>query len=252
MQMKKKSDRKAKPARNAGRMPHLRLLPILVLVTFLSLGVRLNSFVHDVKTVRLTPQVQAEEAAPKVEANESENETSLDAVAEEETPSEPVIEESQFLPSAIDTDMEFSQERMQIFSELSARRETLDQRERQLAQREALLKAAEHQFDSKLTELEALRAEINALLNQQSEEEKSRLQSLVKIYEGMKAKDAARIFNTLEVPVLLAVVGQMSERKSAPILAAMEPERARHLTILLAEQKQLPQLDDDMGLPSNF
>ena len=64
----------------------------------------------------------------------------------------------------------------------------------------------------------------------------------MKIYEGMKAKDAANIFNTLDIDVLLAVMSRMSERKSAPVLAEMDPERARTVTILLAQQKQIPSI----------
>ena len=56
----------------------------------------------------------------------------------------------------------------------------------------------------------------------------------------MKAKDAARIFNTLDVDVLLNVISRMSERKSAPILAEMDADRARTVTILLAQQRQVP------------
>ena len=58
----------------------------------------------------------------------------------------------------------------------------------------------------------------------------------------MKAKDAARIFDTLDLDVLVSVVSQMSERRLSPILAGMNPERARTVTIVLAEQKQLPKL----------
>ena len=58
----------------------------------------------------------------------------------------------------------------------------------------------------------------------------------------MKPKDAARIFDTLDLDVLVSVMSQMSERKLSPILASMNPERARTITIMLAEQKQLPQL----------
>ena len=215
----------------------IRFLPVLVLVAFLSLGVRINDFVQDVQTVRLTPPVQAEEPLTA--------DTTADATPTEDAPvtEAPVV--PQIMPSALDTDIEFSEERIQIFSELADRREELNQRERRLDQREALLKAAEVQFDMKLQELEGVRAEIESLLQQQSEEEEARIASLVKIYEGMKAKDAARIFNTLEMPVLLAVVGRMSERKSAPVLAAMDAERARQLTILLVEQKQLPQIPED-------
>ena len=80
------------------------------------------------------------------------------------------------------------------------------------------------------------------MLKQQTDEEEKRIKSLVKIYEGMKAKDAARIFNTLDMDILVRVMAGMSERKLSPILASMEPDRARSVTILLAEQKSLPSI----------
>ena len=55
-------------------------------------------------------------------------------------------------------------------------------------------------------------------------------------------KDAARIFDTLDIDILVDVMANMSERKMSPILAAMNPERARTVTIMLAQQKQLPEL----------
>lgn len=234
-----KKSRQTKPGK--GNKGTIRLLPVLIIFAFVSLGVRVSDFVDDVQDIRLTTQVQAaDEQVEMAEAEEKTEEVPADAVDEimQSTTLQP-------LPSALDGDIEFSQERIQIFSELAQRRDELDQRESQLRQRETLLKAAELQFDAKLDELKNLRGEIQELLSQQEAEEQARIASLVKIYEGMKAKDAARIFNTLEVPVLLAVVGRMSERKSAPILAAMQDDRARKLTILLAEQKQLPQLPSE-------
>lgn len=127
-----------------------------------------------------------------------------------------------------------------LYKDLAERRQAVEKREGELSQREALLKAGERELDQKLRELTAIRNEIEGLLAKQSEEEKTRVDSLVKIYEGMKAVDAARIFNTLDTDVLIQVMSKMSERKSAPILAAMNPERARTVTLLLAQQQQLP------------
>ena len=92
--------------------------------------------------------------------------------------------------------------------------------------------------------MDALRSEITKLLEEQSEEEKARIVSLVKIYEGMKPKEAARIFDTLDLDILVNVTSQMSERKLSPVLAAMNPDRAKTLTIMLAEQKTLPVLPE--------
>ena len=66
------------------------------------------------------------------------------------------------------------------------------------------------------------------------------MKSLVKVYENMKPKDAARIFEKLDMPVLLQVVERMKEQKLAAVLAEMDPGKAKSVTIELATQHQLP------------
>ena len=132
--------------------------------------------------------------------------------------------------------------RRDVMGDIAKRRKMLDEKESALVTREALLRASSQELEQKYKELLQLRVEIKELLNQQSEEELKRIISLVKIYEGMKPKDAARIFDTLDLDVLVMVLSRMSERKLSPILAAMNPERARTVTIMLAEEKQLPTL----------
>lgn len=132
--------------------------------------------------------------------------------------------------------------RRDVMGDIAKRREMLDEKESALVTREALLRASSQELKQKYKELQQLRTEIESLLNTQSEEEQKRIRSLVMIYEGMKPKDAARIFDTLDLDVLVMVLSRMSERKLSPILAAMNPERARTVTIMLAEEKQLPTL----------
>ena len=55
----------------------------------------------------------------------------------------------------------------------------------------------------------------------------------------MKPKDAAKIFNELEMPVLLKLVGNMKEVKVAPVIASMDPAKARELSIELSKQKPI-------------
>ena len=143
---------------------------------------------------------------------------------------------------ASDTDIDYSSVRVEMFEDLARRRKALDQREKEINAREALLKAGEQELERKYQELTQLRQKIENLLQTQSEEEKARVESLVKIYEGMKPKDAARIFDTLDLDILVNVMGHMQERKLAPIMSSMNPERARTVTIMLAKQKQLPEL----------
>lgn len=146
--------------------------------------------------------------------------------------------------SPTDMDIGFSKTRDELGDDLAARREDLERKEKELQSKEALLKAGEQELDRKFQELSQLRGQIEGLLQKQSEEENARIASLVKIYEGMKPADAARIFDTLDLDVLVAVMSRMSERKLSPVMAAMNPERAKTITIMLAEQKQLPRLPE--------
>ncbi|MEH6477473.1 MAG: hypothetical protein V7727_17405, partial [Sneathiella sp.] len=86
-------------------------------------------------------------------------------------------------------------------------------------------------------------ATIQDLLKKYDAQELRKLKSIVTIYEKMKAKDAARIFNTLDMKVLLDVTGLMKESKLASILGKMNGQRAQELTIELATRKQLPDMD---------
>lgn len=185
-----------------------------------------------------------EEAAAKTEEAKTED-------AAPEQPGKPVIEAPSLgeppkaekdWQAAEDLEDEYSDVKMELFSDLSKRRKDLETKEKELVLREALLKAAQAELEQKTGELNGIKTEIESLLKQQTEQENKRIASLVKIYEGMKAKDAARIFDNLEMDVLLQVVTKMSERKTAPIIAAMDADKARNLTILLAEQNKLPDL----------
>lgn len=141
----------------------------------------------------------------------------------------------------------YSAAEVEVLQSLAKRRDELDRREKKIAEHEALLAAAGQEVDHKITELNKLKGEIEALLGKQQKMQEDRITSLVKIYEGMKPKEAATIFNTLDLDVLLTVVGRMNERKSAPILAAMDPDKARLVTIRLAEQRKLPAPPADSG-----
>ncbi len=244
----------------------LRILPLLVVVASLAFIVRVGDAALQVKSLSGSAFAQSEPA--KTETKPEEKKVA-EAPKDATPPAEPAAPEVKAaekpgaveLPSAAppawsdaaDADIDYSNLRKELYQDLLQRRQQLDDKEKSLAQREALLDAGKQEIDKKVQELTGLRDEIQNLLKKQTDEETARIASLVKIYEGMKPKDAARIFNTLDMDILLEVVAKMSERKSAPIIAAMDAERARGLTTMLAEQKKLPELPDSEipPLPAN-
>lgn len=132
-----------------------------------------------------------------------------------------------------------SRSEMELLKELSKRREKLDNEKQDLSVREQVLKATESKIDQKVVELKNLQSQLESLVKQYDTKEQGKILSLVKIYETMKPKDAAKIFNELEMPVLLKVVSNMKEVKVAPIIASMDPIKARDLSIELARQKTI-------------
>ena len=118
---------------------------------------------------------------------------------------------------------------------------SLDKRAKELDTREALIKVAEQRVDQKIKEMEKLRQQLQAMVNQVGETQAAQLDNLVKIYETMKPKDAAKIFEALDMPVLLNVIQRMKPKSVAPIMASMAPQKAKEVTVALTKQDQLPQ-----------
>lgn len=130
-----------------------------------------------------------------------------------------------------------NEELLQHFAE---RRAEIEKRTKEIEQREALLSAAEKRIDQKVQEMEKVRGDIQKLMRQGDEKQAAQLESLVKIYETMKPKEAARIFEELDMSVLLGVIERMKETKTAPILAAMDPVKAKEVTSALVERRGVP------------
>lgn len=121
-----------------------------------------------------------------------------------------------------------------LLEQLAARRGELDQRERVLSDRETALAAAEVKLSQWLSKLTELRQQLEELYNRRQREADDSWKGLVKLYESMKPRDAAQIFDDLDMPVLLELTRRMNERKAAAILGSMQPDRARELTAHLA------------------
>ncbi len=142
----------------------------------------------------------------------------------------------------------FSDAEIEVLQQLARRRAVLEEREKEMEMREGLLTAAEQRVESKISELKKLRKIVAGLIKQHEAAEKDKIDALVKIYEKMKPKDAARIFNKLEISILLSVMKGMKEAKVAPILAAMDSKKAREVTAELAVRRsELPEMEAETG-----
>jgi flagellar motility protein MotE (MotC chaperone) len=124
-----------------------------------------------------------------------------------------------------------------LLEDLRVRSGQIDAREAALAQREASGAATEKRLNERLGELGALAGRLEGLDKALKQRDEANWQDLVKLYENMRPRDAAAIFNDLATPVLLEVMDRMKPLKAAPIMAAMNAEKARQVTTELASKR---------------
>ncbi len=133
-----------------------------------------------------------------------------------------------------------SETERQILVRLAERRAELDRYGADLDARAAVVEAAELRLEQRISELTALKDEVDALLAERQAVDDDQFAALVTMYEAMKPKDAAAIFDRLNIEILRRVAIAMNPRKMSPILAEMSPERAEILTIQLASVESEP------------
>ncbi|WP_237697331.1 MotE family protein [Candidatus Midichloria mitochondrii] len=133
---------------------------------------------------------------------------------------------------------EFSPTEVDILKSLKQRREELENREQELLFKENTIQLTKNQIIERLSTLQLLKDELQVIIRQYDTKEGEKNAKLVRIYESMKPKEAARIFEEMQLNVLLEVVEKMRETRLAPILASMEPFKAKEITVALVNRRK--------------
>jgi flagellar motility protein MotE (MotC chaperone) len=123
-----------------------------------------------------------------------------------------------------------------VLESLNQRRQELEARARDLDMRESLLAAAEKRIEARLGELKDIEARLNAGARKHDDMEAAQFKGLVTMYENMRPKDAAKIFDRLDLKIQVDLVAQMNPRKMSDILGQMSPETAERLTTEIARR----------------
>lgn len=243
-------------------MTRIRVIPVFVFVAFLALTVKiLDTMVHTPvfgtislpSSLYLSPATASAQGEELEEAEKEPTEGDESAMEEMEgTPAQRIMTrkeaEAELAPDQISPNAELPERirptqqsamEKKLLENLAERQKELKAWEESITMKENILNAAEKKVNRKIEELKALKEEVDALLNQYNEKENQKILKLVKIYQSMKPKDAAGIFNEMNITILLEVMDKMSERKAAPILASMDVIKAREVTVRLAERRRL-------------
>lgn len=259
-------------------MRSLRIIPTTITIALLFLGVKLVDVVrgsHALSEAMLISKVQAQQTegeAPKPAETKAEEKPAEPKPAETAAPAEKKEEGAKKeadMPTPVSepatksegegegkekktkpnpnvsekpgdvTERRYTAVEVELLQNLSKRRDELDRWERNVQIKESMLEATEKRVADKIEQIEAMKKEVSELLMQYNAQEDAKIRSLVKIYESMKPKDAARIFDEIEMPILLLVIDKMAEKKAAPILAEMDSRKAKQITVDLAAQRSV-------------
>jgi flagellar motility protein MotE (MotC chaperone) len=121
---------------------------------------------------------------------------------------------------------------------IEERSRQLDARSSDLADRARMLEVIEARAAEQVQALEAQRRALQSTLGGVEESAEAEIERLVKIYESMNPKEAARIFDAMPVEVAAGFMRRMSESKSALVMARLEAERAYAITLAIANNPE--------------
>jgi flagellar motility protein MotE (MotC chaperone) len=136
-----------------------------------------------------------------------------------------------------------------LLERLQERRHELDARARELDLRESMLKAAEKKLEIQSVAEKAGEPKGGPMAQRKEDADSARFKGVVTMYETMKPKDAAKIFDRLDIRVLIEVASQIKPQRMSEIMAQMSPEAAERLTVELAARGPVDRAVNPANLP---
>ena len=135
-----------------------------------------------------------------------------------------------------------------IFAEIQSERQLLEEQKTAILEREAKLQIGRQTIEIEAQKLTVLKTKLEELLGKVEKAQNDDVDRLVNLYKSMKPKEAAAIINELDMAATVLILGTMPERDAAPILANIDPSRARAISKILIERSKLPGDQDFSGI----
>lgn len=201
----------------------IRILPIFIFAAVLSLSVKINT-VYDLYR-------QTENKSLSISTTQANAEEKLNKETEQLTE---ILENGEKgATSQLPQSSGFSSSEILILQDLAERREALDIRAKEIDKRAIQLKVAEKEIDKKIKQLQEYEQRLSKLINQYSQKEQENIDALTKLYTSMKPKDAARIFDTMDLEISVAILKGMKPSSSSAIISQMTAQQAQAITAKL-------------------
>lgn len=122
---------------------------------------------------------------------------------------------------------------------LLEREGAISTREAAVSDKEAAVALATELIQQRLSEMTAAEEELKKMLRLADGAAETDLARLTAVYEVMKPKDAAKIFDNMAPEFAAGFLGRMTPEAAAVVLAGMNPEKAYSISVLIAGRNAL-------------
>lgn len=132
-----------------------------------------------------------------------------------------------------------------------ARQSSFDSEQQSLEEQKHILDAAQSALNEKMRDLDSSMAALAERQAAHRETMSAETDRLVRIYEEMPPKEAAAVFNIMDIHVLVSVANRMNPRKISAVMGYMMPERVNIVSQYMAGVRTFRPLHASLdGVPS--
>ncbi|MFY2824395.1 MotE family protein [Ruegeria sp. MALMAid1280] len=121
-----------------------------------------------------------------------------------------------------------------LLTELLRREETLEQREAAVLDKEKALAIADQAIETRLVALQEAEEALRETLSIAEKAAETDLTRLTDVYQSMKPKDAAALFETMDPSFAAGFLSRMPPDAAAGVLAGLSPEAAYTISVIMA------------------
>ncbi len=121
-----------------------------------------------------------------------------------------------------------------ILTELLRREDELNRREAAIKDREYALKIADQAIETRLTLLEEAEDSLRETVTFAEKAAENDLTQLTDVYQSMKPKDAAALFETMDAVFAAGFLSRMPPDAAANVMAGLSPETAYTISVVMA------------------
>ncbi|MFW7269444.1 MotE family protein [Gluconacetobacter sp. Hr-1-5] len=179
---------------------------------------------HDVAKRATDPAVPAATATPTPR--------SAELCLDENCP--PVVSTATAVKSRQSADPEVAKAEADLVQNILTRQSTFDDEQKNLEEQKHILDAAQAALNEKMRTLDSSMAALAERQAAHRETMSAETDRLVRIYEEMPPKEAAAVFNIMDIHVLVSVANKMSPRKISAVMGYMMPERVNIVSQYMA------------------